>query len=60
MNVVFGYQQLSNRLPGVSIRTLRRLVAAGAIPFRRLSGKVVVFDLDAVQKALMHHPASQR
>jgi hypothetical protein len=60
MNVVFGYQQLANHLPGISIRALRRLVASGSIPFRRLSGKTVAFDIDAVQKALMHEPTSHR
>jgi hypothetical protein len=53
MQAVIGYPALSQRIPGSSVRTLRRMVAEGAIPFRRLSGKLVVFDCDAVQKALL-------
>lgn len=53
MHVVIGYPALAAELPGASVRTLRRMVHNGQIPFRRLSGKLVAFDLDAVSRALI-------
>jgi hypothetical protein len=53
MQAVFGYEALVAKIPGASERTFRRMVAQGSIPHRRLSGKLIVFDVDAVQRALL-------